>query len=370
MSREIINVADLQDTVDEALESAPSGLQVYLSSLRANLRRAAERHGSVRTARRRKSDPLWAQAKFDAGKALYRFDTNNRNDLIKKIVNQFDELDQVAALIQKENPTISHDAAAYLRGLRHQNGTLDDLGKQAWTLIARSETAILRSRRYEVLRKPVHETVGPLRGVLCLSIDDVMRIGREAQNCLATCEDHWAMFALGDIDFWSIREGNRLVAILKVKRSINQVAEALGPSNATIDLRDVGNVAQFCATTGLEIGPECVGLLTEYAQPMIVKPRTIEIGRRIAVYAEWPNAVRIDLSNKGGRHVGPRGSAETLALSFDPARSCGESLLEHDLFRPAIARFGEKHVRRIVRAISLDQTIPTLVQHRLLTLVA
>lgn len=94
------------------------------------------------------------------------------------------------------------------------------------------------------------------------------------------------------------------------------------------------------------------------------------LGKRIAIYAEWPTAVRIDLSDSSSRMATFGGSTEALALSFDPDRRCGESALEQGDPRQSIACFGRKRVRRIVRAIALDQTAPTLVQHRLLTLAA
>ena len=290
--------------------------------------------------------------------------------MVEDIRNQFDELAQVAVLTRDEPAVTQRNAAAFLKSLPHRRGTIRDLCREAWRLIEQAETAALRARRHELLRRPAQLSAGRLHGTRCVSINEVARLGRTARNCLSNNEDYWKQFASGKIDIWSLHDGDRLVAALEVKRASNEVVEAFGPSNATIGLHDVREVTQFCMVAGFAIGRGCEGLLTEFATPYLVAPRVIEDGKRIAIYAEWPTAVRIDLSASSGRETLFGGSTETLALSFDPDRRCGESALEQGDPRQLIVRFGRKRVRRIVRAIALDQTAPTLVQHRLLALAA
>ena len=370
MSRDIINAPALQEAIEEALSDTPPALRDYLPGLRAYLRRAAESHESIRTAHRRKSDPSWAQTKFDEGRVLYRLYARDRDDLVEDIRNQFDELVQVAVLARDKRARVQRNAASFLKSLPHRRGDIRDLGREAWRLIEQAETAALRARRHEIIRRPAHISAGPLHGTRCVSIDEVARLGRTARNCLSDNEDYWKQFASGDIDIWSLHDGNRLVAALEVKRASNEVAEAFGPSNATISLHDIREVTQFCMVAGFGIGRGCDGLLAEFATPYLVEPRVVEDGKRIAIYAEWPTAVRIDLSDSSSRMTIFSGLTETLALSFDPERRCGESALEQGDPRQSIVRFGRKRLRRIVRAIALDQTAPTLVQHRLLTLAA
>lgn len=370
MSRDIINAPELQEAIEEALSATPAALRDYQPGLRAYLRRAAESHESIRRAHRRKSDPAWAQTKFDEGRVLYRLYARDRDELVEDLRNQFDELVQVAVLARDERASIQRNSAAFLKSLPHRRGTIRDLGREAWRLVEQAETAALRARRHEIIRPPAQLSAGSLHGTRCASIDEVVRLGRTARNCLSDNKDYWKQFASGEIDIWSLHDGDRLVAALEVKRASNQVAEAFGPSNATIGLHDARDVTRFCTVAGFGIGRGCEGLLTEFATPYLVEPRVIEDGKRIAIYAEWRTAVRIDLSDSSNRMAMFGGSMETLALSFDPDRRCGESVLEQDDPRQSIVRFGRKRVRRIVRAIALDQTAPTLVQHRLLTLAA
>ena len=370
MSLDIINAPALQGAIEEALSTASPVLRDYHPGLRAYLRRAAESHESIRTAHRRKSDPSWAQTKFDEGRVLYRLYARDHDELVEDIRNQFDELVQVAVLARDGRARIQRNAAAFLKSLPHRRGTIRDLGREAWRFIEQAETAALRARRHEIIRPSAHISAGPLHGTRCVSIDEITQLGRMARNCLSDNEGYWKQFASGKIDIWSLHDGDRLVAALEVKRASNEVAEAFGPTNATIGLHDVREVTQFCMVAGFGIGRGCEGLLTEFATPYLVEPRVIEDGKRIAIYAEWPTAVRIDLSDSSGRMGMFRGSTETLALSFDPDRRCGESALEQGDPRHSIVRFGRKRVRRIVRAIALDQMAPTLVQHRLLTLAA
>lgn len=370
MSRDIINAPALQEAIEEALSDAPPALRAYQSGLRAYLRRATESHKSIRKAHCRKNDPSWAQTKFDEGRVLYRLYEKDRDELIEDIRNQYDELGQVAVMAREGCAPIQRDAAAFLKSLPHRRGDIRDLGREAWSLIDQAETAALRARRHEVIRPPAHIAAGSLRGIRCVSINEVAQLGRNAQNCLSDNEEYWKQFASGEIDIWSLYNGDRLVAALEVKRATNKVAEAFGPSNATIGLHDVREVTQFCMVAGFGIGRECEGLLAEFATSFLVEPRLVEDGKRIAIYAEWPTAVRIDLSDSGSRMAMFGGSTETLVLSFDPGRRCGESAFEQGDPRQSIARFGRKRLRRIVRAIALDQTAPTLVQHRLLALAA
>ena len=73
MYRDIINAPALECAVNTALEGFPDTLQSHQSQFRTYFRRAATGHNSVRQAKKRKSDPDWAVAKFNNGCTLYRF---------------------------------------------------------------------------------------------------------------------------------------------------------------------------------------------------------------------------------------------------------------------------------------------------------
>lgn len=369
MRPDIINAPDLQEKINELLADCPPPLQEYLLTLRPCFRKALERHDSIRKARRRKNDPKWARDKFENGHTLYRFDPKRLDDW--EVEDVLDDLGKLAAIIPLGGP-VADEAKAFFRGLPHQKVSLEEVGRSAHRLIRRRDFLSLQARRDEQMRSTERVTTAPLVGQRCESIKDIIRLGREAKNCLTDCTEYWEKFAADQIDIWYVRDGNRLVAILEVKRAHNCVVEAHGPSNKAIGIQDVRHVALFCVEAGFNIGPDCDGLLPDYAAPFLVEPRLVEVGKQIAIYAEWPTAVRIDMSAtrrvRGRRRFG--GAAETLMLSFDPDQACGASALGENDPRLVISVFGRKEVRKIVRTIALTQVAPSLVQHRLLALAA
>ena len=369
MCRDIINAPALQSAIDDALEGLPPALWGHRSALRAGLAKAAERHASVRMAKRRKCDPGWAQRKFADGNRLYRFHERERNDLIQEIKDQFEDLAQVGVLAKGDGP-LRADAAAFLRGLPHRDDDLYEIGKAAWQIFERARVVALRSRRHEVLREPAQMPSGELIATLCISIDAVIRLGRDARNCLANSEAHWRRVADGHSDIWSIREGDRLVAVLEVARDDRRVVEAQGTANAAISARDIHPVAQFVRAAGFDVDEECYGLLPEFAQAPIVGPTIIVVKRRVALYVEWPLAVRIDISGENDFARLGLTKSTTLALAFDPNLSCAEDLLATPSLDAEIRRLGRRNVRRIVQAVALAGPAPTLVQHRLQALAA
>ena len=368
MRPDIINAPALQAAIDEFLEGAPPALR-GLPALRAALQRGLEEHESVRKARRRKSDPDWAQRKFVEGRTLHRF---FRVDLCDwEIVDLFDELAQVVE-ISTSGGAIAPEAAAFLRRLAHGREGINDISASARALIERAEAAALRARRHEALRQPVDVATGSLVGTKCVSIEHITRLGREARNCLADNEEHWKSFASGRTDIWSLRDGDRLVAILEARRD-GRVTEAFGPRNTPIELAAVGQVAAFCQAAGLKLEAG-LDILPDFAEPPLIARRVVKLKSRIALYAEWPTAVRIDLSGKAGGLRALLGSEDgperTLALSFDPEKSCAEMILGTGDPRKEVKRFGRKQLRGIVQEVALGQTAPSLVQHRLLALAA
>ena len=113
------------------------------------------------------------------------------------------------------------------------------------------------------------------------------------------------------------------------------------------------------------------------------------MGDRIVVYAEWADAVRIDVSRGGGNGhdeggdgdreddgeallmelLDDRGRPRILA-AFDPVRPCANANLYGPDPRQVIAAFGAARLRRIVAGVALGCVEPTVVQHRLLALAA
>lgn len=370
MRRDIINDDALRTAIKELLEGAPPALQGHLPALRISLRRGLEGHESVRQARRRKGDPDWAQKKFAEGHALHRFFRSDLEDW--EITGLLDDLEQIAG-IAAGGGGIAGEAAAFLRGLTHCRDNIDGMNASARTLLKRAETMALRAKRYEALRHPVEVVTGSLVGTKCVSIDDIVKLGREARNCLDDEKAYWKSFVSGRTDIWSLRESGRLVAVLQARQD-GPVTEAFGPGNAKIGLTAACQVATFCQAAGLRLEKAGLDLLPDFAKSPLIARRVVMLKSRIALYAEWPSAVRIDLSGGvGGRRAlfeSEEGPEHTLTLAFDPRKSCAEEILGASDPRKAVERFGRKRLRRIVQSIAMDQTVPSLVQHRLLALAA
>ena len=264
---------------------------------------------------------------------------------------------------------VAKEARGFLRGLSHGDRDLCDLEWEASDLVEEAEIVSLRIRRHEALRTAATVGEGSLIGTRCVTINEIIRLGREARNCLANAKEYWKRFADGQTDIWSVREGDRLVAVLEVGSETGRVEEAFGPSNVTVGPRDAHPVARFCGKAGFGIGPECEGLRDEFAAVPVLGPRSVRVGKRLAVYTEWPTGVRIDMTPNPKR-FSLEEHPDTLVLTFDPARSCAEEELQDGEARRAVTRFGRRALRRVAGSIARDQVVPTLVQHRLMALAA
>lgn len=365
MRPDIINAPTLQKTIDGTLEGASSSLRYYKSSIRVGLRRALERHQSVRPARRRKGDPAWAQAKFALSLPLHRFHPEHLDEWdLTSILEKFETVGAIA----KANNTVAARASAFLRGLAHGAREYRDIWIEAVEIIEAKEMADLRARRDEVVREPASVMVGSLAAARCETLREVTQLGRVAENCLASDSDSWKSFLDGKVDIWRFTDRGRVMAAVEATRD-GVVTEILGPSNARVPLGSAGKAALLCQAAGLSLERPELGLLPEFAEPGLIDKRVVMLGKRVAVYSEWTAAVRIDVSTDGQGWRDARGVAnDTLVLSFDPARACGEETLGARDPREAVDHFGRKRLRRIVGQIAMAQAAPSLVQHRLLAL--
>lgn len=362
MQRDIINAPTLKEEIDRILGNAPLALQAHFPTLRAGLRRAMETHDSVRKAHRRKSDPEWAQVKFAEGRPLFRFFPDDLHDWeIEDLLDDFARLATIAA----EGGPLAREVGRFLRGLAHGRKDLGDLGGAARRLLKRRENVVLRANRHRALRQPNSVVAGSLNGVRCVSIEDIIRLGREARNCLADTQEYWKSFFEGQTDIWSLRNGDRLVAVLETDQN-STVKGVFGPANEPTGPAEAHGIARFCEVAGLSLERTDLDLLPEFAAPAVVDNRVILLGRRVAFYSEWHEAVRIDLCEGMGRSR----RLQTLTLAFDPRLTCAEEILCGRDRRVAIERFGRKKVRKIVQEVALSQAAPSLVQHRLLALAA
>lgn len=369
--KDIINVPALLRAVDAALEGAPPVLLDRWPGVGTWLRRAAASHDTVRRAQARKGDPAWARAKFDQGYPLYRFREQDRDELVEDLRARLADFGKVASLAADPKRPGAQEAAAFLRGLTHRRLSLRELRDDVAVLLDRARRLSLRARTDEVLRSPADFAAGDLIGTRCGSVREIIGLGQEARNCLAENETYWEGFVSGQTDIWSLRREDRLVAVLKVQRGGACVVEAKGPGNQPIGFHDARDVALFCEASGLTISRGCEGLLPNYASPFVIEPRVVPLGQEVALYAEWPAAVRIDLS--GGVELLEDWDGRTrriLALAFDPARPLAVAVLDGPDPRDAVKAFGRKALRRIVRIAAMEQVTPSLVQHRLLALAA
>jgi hypothetical protein len=370
--RDIINGSAFQSAIADALEGLPPALQRHRPALKTYFHRTADQHDSILKAHRRKADPAWAQRKFDEGMVLYRFNETDREHLVSAILSPFSDLAKVAEMERGTDRNMAQEAKAFLKGLAHKNDGLHYPGNEARYLIERANLATIRARRHEILRETAMRMAGSLVGSRCTSLAAIIRLGWSAENCLSKSSHHWKAFVSGTVDFWSLHDDARLVAVLAVKRASNQVIEARGRLNRRIALRHIHDVALFCRKAGFSISERCVGLLAEYAECPVLGPKIVILDDCVAEYAEWSNAVRIDIE---GEEVQVEewpfpDTPTTVSLAFDPSSSCAREILDGRDPRGAISAFGSERLRKIVKAIAMNETTPTLVQHRLLALAA
>lgn len=377
MPVDIVNAPALHAVVETVLDTTPDVLRPHLSGLRAALRRVARAHRSVRPARRRRADLTWAHDKFDAGHPLQRFAEREAAALAEDLGDLVALLADVARV---EDPGAA-EAAAFLRGLPHPQEGSDDLVDAAETLLGRARTLRLLAGRRDLVRAPGEIGTGALVATRCRSLDAVIRLGREARNCLSHVERYWQRFSDGSLDLWALRGAGGPAAVFAVSQG--RIEEVFGPRNTVLGPEQVHAVAQLCARAGWVISDGCEGLLPQFAGPIRVGPLRLALGDQVAVYAEWADAVRIDMSR--GNEDDEDGDDEEallaalldqapgphiLALAFDPARSCTDAILYGADPRPAVAAFGPARLRRIVANVALGCAVPTMVQHRLMALAA
>ncbi|MDR6308475.1 hypothetical protein [Pacificitalea manganoxidans] len=364
MSRDIINIGALQSHVDMLLRNASPALKERAPGLRNAMVRIAMHSDSVVRARRRKTDPDWAQTKFKAQSVLYRFQPDRFFDRrLRALLTVFENVTQLAG----SNETGARDAQAFLRGVPHRGRDIDDLEDRAADLLDRAQRAALRARRFETVCAKNRQISGQITAERCTTLDEVIKLGREGQNCLAHDLEYWRNFLAKTRAFWALRGEAGLVAVLEVDCERGAVVAALGPSNEAIGLRHLQDVVRFCLGQGLALGSAGEGLLPEYAGDYLVPPRVVRVEGHTAFYAEWHGAVRIDLVKERGRRR--RGRASTLAVALNPSVPLIEAVLSSDL-QDELEDFGHKRLRKIIGTVALDQTAPTIMQHRLLAMTA
>jgi len=367
---EIINGDALRRVVAGAIEGGPPSLAPWRRALERLLLRSAADHDSIRRARRRKADPEWAKRKFDLGQPLYRFCEDRRLFLESDIADIVDKLGKVADIAMRPDAPFAREARKVLDGLAHHRDGFLLFDTPADRLLDRMRRTALVARRHEVLRPVEEMRHAGLAGRRCTTIGEVMALGRAAGNCLRNGMEEWGAFADGDVDIWSLHRSERLLAVLEVARrgsAQGTLSTALGPRNTKIGAADAPAVAAFCRAAGIVIRQETDLLLPEFTEPPLLGPRTVVVGRAVAVFVEWPAAVRVDIQSPTSDW---RGGTERLALSFDPGRSLAEAVVAGDADIGGLDKHARKLLRKVVCAVAMEQAAPSLVQHRLLALAA
>ena len=371
MNRNIINAPDLHRAVDHAMVSLPGSLGAYRSDIRAYLLRASQFNETVKKARRRKNDPDWAQRAFSQGHTLYRFHDDIPEHLSWEIEGLLEDLEATAKLLSNGSSPIKPEVRAFLKSLPHKTVEMSDLQKEASGLRHRAQMLELKERRHENLRPASRIERGKTTAHRCASLDEVIKLGRNAKNCLKDDEDHWKRFVRGRSDYWVLRDSRRIMAVLEVDRGCGRIREALGHDNIKIPLHDARKVVALCKEAGIRIDDPSLGLLPEFDETPLIEALPIIIGNRLATYTEWDAAVRIDITDDDQNELLMELGAETtLTLSFDEATSCAQAAFEGRDPRQAVMIFGKKTLRKIMKKVALYQARPTLVQHRLLALSA
>lgn len=368
--RDIINAPALRKAIDDCLADIPGPLAPYREVVVGWLHRAAPFHSDVKRAHRRKSDPAWAQAKFDAGVQLWRY-VPDRNCATEDFRSALEDAARLAIIAADTDP-VSYQAARLLRSLAHGATRLNQLCGVAAELEHQARRDRLRRNRDLPMRSPLVLCEGNITGTRCATINDIVKLGRETRNCLNDSVDkyHFA-FAQSRTDIWALRDGDRLVAVLEVSLPRNSVLQVRGPRNFSLTLDDARDVARFCRAAALKVGKTCDGLRPYYADAPLLGPVAIEVDGSVSLYAEWHEGVRIEGYQDGDRAWMDFFLGENLfELSFDLSRPLGVELATSPEPAKAAKKFGKKRLRRIVARVALNQLQPTIVQHRLLALAA
>lgn len=264
----LIDAPALFAAVEEALANAAPPLKPWRSYLRNPLYRALLARAIPATAKRRRSDPEWAQRAFDRKERLYRL--GDRLDAVAaKLPDLMDDLTRIGSISSRPEHPMRMEATRFLRSLPHWKPEVVRRGRRktgfhpqlhwlAMEFLDRADTAWCRVYRGVHFGEPCVRQIGALTGTRCTSIDEIVSLGREARNCLADIHQTHLQFYRGREEIWSLRAGDDLVAILRVELEPEPViTELLGPGNE-VSVAGYGNdLIQWLVTVGIKVGVDC-----------------------------------------------------------------------------------------------------------------
>lgn len=275
MQVNLIDTPQLRAMIDEELAGAPAALQPWLPILRRFLRRYLPEAGFARKARPRKVDPEWAQVYFARGARLDRLGRRGMEHARDFTASFLDDVADVAKIAESSDHPIKREAAALLRSLPHWRGG-SDRGRASISRIigrfsSRAHRAWLRTNRCTPFCEPAVVRAGSLTGQRCTTIEEVLRLGAEARNCLAWLNARHMRILEGQEMIWSLRSAGNLVAVLCTRPDpVPKIVELYGPHNRVGVSGYGADLAAWCEEAGLLVSRDCRILLADILPPHLI----------------------------------------------------------------------------------------------------
>ncbi|WP_146113069.1 hypothetical protein [Paracoccus yeei] len=280
MTLNLVNISDFHALIDEELAEADPVLTPWKPNARRFLRRHLLDCSHAIRVHPSGSDPEWMHERVAEGKVLHRLEKRHLRQARVNVGQMVDNLAEVAAVADDPDHPLGRQAASLLRSLPHAGrpkvGRVAPVVAQVRAFPERARNALLRTNRHKPICRPETIKAGGLTGTRCTTIREVLSLGSEARNCLASPMKRHLGIQTGEEEIWALRSANDLVAVLAIKNDPRRLVELKGPDNVASVSGHGADLADWCRAIGVLVSRRCEIRLTDILPAQIALPEEFE----------------------------------------------------------------------------------------------
>lgn len=280
MTLNLIDTPEFHALIDRELAAAASVLSPWLPGVRSFLRRHLLGPNHATRTRPSSLDPEWVRTRFAQGELLHRLGKQGLRRAALDVGQMVDLLVEIASVAREPGHPFGPEAAALLRSLSHvrrpANGANALVIAQINAFPRRARTALLRARRHQPICAPETIRAGSLTGTRCTTMNEVLNLGSEARNCLASPLQRHLGIQAGEEEIWALRSPERLVAVLAIRLEPRRLVELSGPDNKTGVSGHGADLADWCRAAGVMVSRRCQIRLADILPPQMTLPEAFE----------------------------------------------------------------------------------------------
>lgn len=280
MTLNLIDTVELHALIDRELAGAPSILSPWLPGVRRFLRKQFPSPDHATLARPSSLDPEWVRMRFAQGERLHRLGRQGLRRTGLDLGEMVDRLVEIAAVASEPGHPLRPEAAALLRSLPHArrraNGRAAPAVAQVNAFSHRARTALIRATRHQPICAPETICAGLLTGARCTTMDEVLNLGSEAGNCLASPMKRHLGIQAGEEEIWALRSPEGLVAVLAIRLDPRRLVELSVLDNEAGMSGHGADLANWCRAAGVMVSRRCRIRLTDLLPPQMALPEASE----------------------------------------------------------------------------------------------